>query len=225
MKREAALFAIGVSVLFGQSAGAPTWKEFSIGAPSKGQNSFDQYGMRTSQVTMKKALSRAYDVPEHRILGPDWLATERYAITAQVDDAKDFRPLFQQELVTRFHLLAHKESRDVPVYVLKKGESGSVTQSAPSSAGGRGDLSANSIKVSSSSVKAFADNLADVVERPVFDETGMSGNFDFNLTWKHGNEAALVAAVKDQLGLQLMSERRSVELLIVDHIEKLQLSQ
>src|SRR5580658_5639273 len=214
MKREAALFAIGVSVLLGQSAGSQTWKEFSIGAPSKGPNNFSQYGMRTSQIPMKRALSRAYDVPEQRILGPDWLATERYAITAQVDDAKDFRPLFQQELAARFHLLAHKESRDVPVYVLKKGDSGSIVQGASGSGGGRGEWSANSIEATSSSVQRFADNLADAIDRPVFDETGMSGNFDFNLTWKRGNEASLVDAVKDQLGLQLVSERRSVELLI-----------
>jgi uncharacterized protein (TIGR03435 family) len=171
---------------------------------------------------MKKALARAYDVPEHRVVGPDWLPTERYAITAQVNDAKDFQLLFQQELAARFHLLAHREMKNVPVYALKSIEGGSLKQPPPSPAGGRGEISAMSIKITGSSVKAFANTLADVIERPVFDETGMGGNFDFYVAWKHGNLPSLEAAVKEQLGMQLVEERRSVELLIVDHIEKLQ---
>jgi uncharacterized protein (TIGR03435 family) len=223
MRKEAALFVIATSVLLGQSAGSPAWKEFSIGAPSKGPNGFSQYGIRTSQVTMKKALARAYDVPEHRVVGPDWLPTERYAITAEVNDPKDFQPLFQQELATRFHLLAHREMREVPVYVLKSIEGAPPKQPPPSPEGGRGASSASSIKVNGSSVKAFANVLADVIERPVFDESGMGGNFDFSLSWKHGNTPSLETAVKEQLGMQLVEEKRSVDLLIIDHIEKLQI--
>ena len=71
-------------------------------------------------------------------------------------------------------------------------------------------------------VAAFAGSLADYIKRPVFDETGLDGSFDFSLSWKMGNAASLQDAVKQQLGLQLVEDRRSLQLLIIDHIESLQ---
>jgi uncharacterized protein (TIGR03435 family) len=55
----------------------------------------------------------------------------------------------------------------------------------------------------------------------VFDETGIEGRFDFSLSWKAGDIGSLQAAVKDQLGMQLLEEKRNVEILVIDHIEKL----
>jgi uncharacterized protein (TIGR03435 family) len=173
-------------------------------------------------VYLKRALAKAYGLPEYAVIGPDWLDTERYAITGQVDNPADFKPLFQHELTARFHMLAHVETREVPVYLLKTIERGSIRPPS-GDIGGRG-LSGG-LKMPHATVAAFAGFLADYIRRPVFDETGMDGAFDFSLSWNKGNPAALQEAVKQQLGLQLMSERRSVELLIIDHIEKLRLSQ
>jgi uncharacterized protein (TIGR03435 family) len=201
--------------------GQPAWKEFSIGAAEKGGNSFGQYGIRAARITIRKALSRAYDMPEHRILGPGWIDTERYAIVAQVDDPKDFQPLFQQELANRFHLLAHRETRDVAVYVLKPGE-GPPKLSQPEGKAGKATAGGQGVRMNGS-VAEFANNLADLILRPVFDETAMDGRFEISLTWN--GTANLSKAVKEQLGLQLVEERRRVELLIVDHMEKPQAGQ
>lgn len=74
--------------------------------------------------------------------------------------------------------------------------------------------------------------------RPVIDNTGLDGPFDIHLEWgsdppdQSGNvaaaavakdpspHAALIAAVREQLGLQLNSGRGSREFLVVDHIER-----
>ena len=218
MKREAVLSILAASALLGQ-AGSATWKEFSIGPPTRNQSGFSAYGIRAEGVYLKRALARAYGLPEHRIIGPDWLETERYAITGQVENPADFKPLFQQELTARFHMVAHLETREVPVYVLKTIDGGAI-RSASGDAGGRGLT--GSFKMPHATVAAFAAFLSDYIQRPVFDETGMDGNFDFSLSWNKGNPAALQEAVKQQLGLQLADDKRSVELLIVEHIEKLQ---
>jgi len=216
MKRETSLFMAAAAVLLGQTA---TWTEFSIGPPTRNQSGFNQYGIRADGVYLRRVLAKVYDLPEHRIIGPDWLDTERYAITAQVDNPADFKPLFKQELAARFHMIAHLETKDVPVYLLKTINGGAARPPAGDLAG-RG--LAGGLKMNHTTVAAFAGSLADYIKRPVFDETGLDGSFDFSLSWKMGNAASLQDAVKQQLGLQLVEDRRSLQLLIIDHIESLQ---
>jgi uncharacterized protein (TIGR03435 family) len=219
MRREAALSILAVSALLGQTAASATWKEFSIGPPTRNQSGFSPYGIRAEGVPLKRALARAYGLPEHRIIGPDWLDTERYAITGQVDNPADFQPLFQQELTARFHMAAHLETKEVPIYILRTIEGGAMKPSSGDGAGGRGMPGGLRMQ---STVEAFVSQLSDYIKRPVFDETGIDGKLDFSLSWKKGNPESLQEAVKQQLGLQLVDDKRSLDLLIIEHIEKLQ---
>jgi hypothetical protein len=72
------------------------------------------------------------------------------------------------------------------------------------------------------------------LERPVFDTTGLSGNFDFALEWTPERLAVQPAvtdlqpdptgpnfleAIKDQLGLKLESQKGPAQVLILDHVE------
>jgi uncharacterized protein (TIGR03435 family) len=175
--------------------------------------------MRAEGVPFRRLLARAFGVPEHRIIGPAWIDEERYAITALVNDPKDFQPLMQQELAARWHMLAHREMKDVPVYELRALDGTSVVPpAAPAAAGAR---ATPSIRLNQQSVKVFADTLADVLARPVFDETKLDGTFDFAFSWTSTDPASLKSAMASQLGLSLVDTRRVVDLVIVDHIEKL----
>jgi uncharacterized protein (TIGR03435 family) len=65
--------------------------------------------------------------------------------------------------------------------------------------------------------------------RPVIDQTGLSGTFDLSLEWlpenddtpSQGDEAGTTfrAALKNQLGLKLVSQKGPVDILIIDHVE------
>jgi uncharacterized protein (TIGR03435 family) len=69
-----------------------------------------------------------------------------------------------------------------------------------------------------------------VIPRPVIDETGLSGLYDFTLTWMHdptGKDAAVAdntanfhEALKIQLGLELKPSHAPINFLIVDHVER-----
>ncbi len=72
--------------------------------------------------------------------------------------------------------------------------------------------------------------------RPVVDETGLKGDFDFTIEWvRQPNGTAppgadappapegptFLEALKDQLGLKLEPRTGAVDVLVIDHIEEL----
>jgi uncharacterized protein (TIGR03435 family) len=224
MMTKLALALLAGAAAWGQSASSG-WQEFAIGPPTRNASGWPPNGIRAEGVPLKRALARAFGVQENRVLGPEWLADTRYAITGIAANPRDFQPLFQAELTRQFHLLSHREARVIPVYVLKPLNTPSklqppVTAGAPSTiSGGDGN---NSIRLLRSTIASFAEMLGNVVNRPVIDESGLDGPFEINLRWKAGNSTDLQTAVQDQLGIQLADERRSVDVLVIDHIEKLQ---
>jgi len=65
--------------------------------------------------------------------------------------------------------------------------------------------------------------------RPVVDQTGIAGLYDFTLSWMHDpsgddaiadNTANFRDALKTQLGLELKSSHAPIRFLIVDHVER-----
>jgi uncharacterized protein (TIGR03435 family) len=78
-----------------------------------------------------------------------------------------------------------------------------------------------------------------VLDRPVVDQTGLSGRFDFTLMWTpdetqfggRGGQAPpppdggtappdLFNAMQEQLGLKMESTKAPVDVLVIDHVEK-----
>ncbi len=71
----------------------------------------------------------------------------------------------------------------------------------------------------------FADLLSDDAGRPVLDKTGLEGNYSFTVYFTpesstDGGEPFLSAALPQQLGLRLEPRKAPIEMLIVDHVER-----
>jgi uncharacterized protein (TIGR03435 family) len=198
------------------------WKEFSIGPATANKSRFAADGIHAEGVPFLRVISRAYGVPEFRIVGPDWMQNQRYAITATVTDPQDFQPLLRQELAKRSQFAMHWDSREMSVYTLKTIEGvthklAQPTGTAPmtSSTGGR----ISKITLPNGTTGQFVTALSEVLSRPVFDETGLPGRFDFSLSWSP-NDTTVSAAVREQLGLQLVESKRPIDMLVVDRVEK-----
>jgi uncharacterized protein (TIGR03435 family) len=87
---------------------------------------------------------------------------------------------------------------------------------------GRARITAKAVPLSK-----FADMLVSRVGRPVFDRTGLAGNYSFELYFTpegpnadDSAEPSIFRALQEQLGLRLEARRGPVELLVVDHAEK-----
>jgi uncharacterized protein (TIGR03435 family) len=84
-------------------------------------------------------------------------------------------------------------------------------------------------------METIAATLSNLVDRPVVDQTGLSGRYDFRMKFdpsstKLGNAQAtgrpssdapsIFVAIQDDLGLKLEPRRAAVEILVIDSAEK-----
>jgi uncharacterized protein (TIGR03435 family) len=68
------------------------------------------------------------------------------------------------------------------------------------------------------------------LDRPVVDETGLNGKYDFTLKWLRqdapaaaegdSNLSPLFTAIQEQLGLKVEPSKGEVEMMAIDHIER-----
>ena len=135
--------------------------------------------------------------------------------------------MLQTLLAERFRLKLHREMRDLPVYELVIGKGGVKMKTTAPSADGKTPPDAISMSV-------LANLIAQFLDRPMVDKTGLSGLF--KNTWNqneliqqravdqqaHGSGVApsVFGAVKDQLGLELKPAKDPFEVLVIDSAQR-----
>jgi uncharacterized protein (TIGR03435 family) len=146
--------------------------------------------------------------------------------------------MLQHLLQDRFSLRLHREHRPKAVYVLKRarddGKLGpqlvsisdcsarpSFLPSYYNGCGGMGSRATTS-RVGRGKWEDLAlhRHFAPSVDRPVIDETGLSGSFALLLDWSDIDTPSLLTAVREQLGLKLEAAERPVEVLVIDSVER-----
>lgn len=75
------------------------------------------------------------------------------------------------------------------------------------------------------SMLTLARNLSGATGRNVIDKTGLAGGYDFELTFIPDQTIdtsgpSLFAAMQEQLGLKLESQRAPVDVLVIDRLER-----
>jgi uncharacterized protein (TIGR03435 family) len=77
--------------------------------------------------SLKDLLTMAYKVKDYQVLGPSWLASERFDISAKLPEGAA-RPqvteMMQALLAERFKVKLHRDSKEFPVYALMMAKSG-----------------------------------------------------------------------------------------------------
>ena len=202
----------------------------------------------TTNTTLAELITFAYGLhPRQLTGGPGWMESEKYDISAKPDlpgmpSGPQLKTMVQKLLAERFQLTFHRDKKELSVYALTVVKSGpKLTKSeATASLPGFGGRGPGSIGVRNATMAEFADFLQNrLVERPVVDQTALSGRYDFAFKWTPdpsasaalgGNPAAPPAADSDapdlfgalvqQLGLKLESTKAPVEVVVIDKVEK-----
>jgi uncharacterized protein (TIGR03435 family) len=129
--------------------------------------------------------------------------------------------MFQSMLADRFQLKLHRELKQLPVYRLAIGKSGSRLKPVPPDAPSK----------TQHSIDELVDALSSGLDRPIIDKAGLSGEFEYTMDWVPLGQAqredpdgyamgALSSSLQQNLGLKLESAKEQVEMLVIDHIEK-----
>jgi len=197
--------------------------------------------------SLRRYIAMAYGLPDSRqylLSGPDWLDSEHFDISAKYPpetSAAHSLLMLQRLLEERFGLRVHHETRDFTAYALVVGKNGvklkapvppTGTPDAPAfpCGGPPGGFTVRNGHAFGCSVTlaALADRLsrqAFGLDRPVIDQTGISGEFDVTLDFAdpakpESDAPSITTAVQDQLGLKLELRKIPVDVLVVDHAEK-----
>jgi uncharacterized protein (TIGR03435 family) len=184
--------------------------------------------------------------------------------------------MLQNLLIERFKMSVHRDKKELPTYALLVAKNGpnlkpsAVDPAAPEPgpptgrmvmgkdgfpemrAGGHGVMMAVTMgrgakmAASQASMQELAERLAELLGRPVTDQTGLTGKYQFELYFSleglalsappgarmapppgaveapSDGESSLTlqTAVQEQLGLRLESRKAPLDIIVIDHIEK-----
>jgi uncharacterized protein (TIGR03435 family) len=157
--------------------------------------------------------------------------------------------MLQTLLEERFQLKVHRETKELPVFVLTVARSGLKMQptkegsclsprDVPSQPGSTPcgprrvrSGSPTTIAIGGRGMTVpyiFGGIIGNMLGGPVVDKTGLQGQFDFTLEWTPGGINApadatgpsIFTAVEEQLGLKLTSGKGPVEVIVIDHVER-----
>jgi uncharacterized protein (TIGR03435 family) len=201
---------------------------------------FESEGRRIhcKQATLIDIVSWAYGMQRNQIVdGPEWLSKDRYDIAGTPDlpgdpDFAQAQGMFKKLLADRFHLTLHKDTRDMPIYAITVAKGGPLFKAAdpqePTNTGNSGGGGQRTLKFTNMSMQNFAHNLDFYEDRPVVDQTSLSGHYDFTLKWtfdlasegEPGAPPSLFTAIKEQLGLRLDAVKGPAEVIVIDHVEQ-----
>jgi uncharacterized protein (TIGR03435 family) len=203
----------------------------------------------TTNTTLNDLITFAYEIHVRQLAGgPSWLESDRFDITAKpeaqgIPNATQLRTMLRTLLAERFGLTFHTEKREMAAYVITVGKDGPPKLTKNESGGilpGFGGRGPGAIGVRNSTMPEFAGFLqARLLDRPVVDQTGVSGRFDFQLEFRPDPSQAgppggpapqlppevearpdLFTAIQEQLGLKLENTKAPVDTYVIDKVQK-----
>ena len=227
-----------------------------------------------TNVAVRLLVQQSYGLQPFQIVGaPNWTTSDRFDIVAKPPDGftpDQLRPMMRALLADRFKLKAHLETREMPLYELVLAKSDgklgpnlktTKTDCAAMARGRRGGpppappqpgepiecgfmIGPGNMNAGGMPMTELARSLSQFVNRIVVDKTGLTGNYDFQLTYtpegrggflglppgapplgvdapaSDPNRPSLFTALQEQLGLKLDSQKGPVEVLVIDSIEQ-----
>jgi uncharacterized protein (TIGR03435 family) len=240
----ASLLVSSVCGAFAQSAEpAPAFEVASVKVSAVGEGqrvrtdaiATSPDGVTMTNIRLKSVVQWAYHLQPIQVTGPGWIESNRYDIMAKASGpvSKDqLRLMVQTLLAQRFKLTCHKETKEMPAYVVTVAKGGHKMK--PSEGEGEMDAKPSGKGLIVAFTHVTMAQLSEMTQSPlqgvVVDQTGLTGAWDFSLdatsfamTQPTGIDDLInmvIQAINEQLGLKIEQKKIPAELLTVDHAEK-----
>ena len=207
-----------------------------------------------SHASVASLVLYAYDLQPFQLIGgPDWARRDSFEISARASadaSAAQVRLMVQSLLDDRFKVVTHTEQRDIRFYALvlarqdgrlgpyisrmpddcSQSSAAEVVKNFPPRAATTED---GMMTGRCTNLSALAGLLSLEMERPVIDETGLSGRFVYEVRGVTLNASRLRAtpdslpkwpsvpvALEEQLGLKLQSREGPFPVLVIDSVSQ-----
>jgi len=184
---------------------------------------------------------------------PRWFATALYDIDGIPDvpglpNQRQKFLMIQKLLADRFQLTFHYEKRELPIYTITVAKDGPKLTPSTADADAPGWFQwqhrLGDLRVTNMTIAEFAVWFQkNVTDKPLVDRTGLTGHYDFRLTWTPSESEfpqfrrtggfnpsptptdnpkappGLFRAFQEQLGLKLTPLKAPVDIMVIDHAE------
>jgi uncharacterized protein (TIGR03435 family) len=200
---------------------------------------FSPTSVTMRSVTLKGAIAWSWSVMDDEIQGPGWLDRDCYDVSAKTSvprTEEELRRMFQAVLAERFGVRVHRERKEMQAYVLTVDKKGlKMTETA---ADGESTMEPQPKRMAVAMQRTSMPEIATVISRllqtPVVDETHLKGRYDGVLEMTkyaqdmHPAEGAamdmagvMTTALREETGLRIEPQKTAVDVIVVDHAEKM----
>ena len=210
--------------------------------------------MRAQNTSVMSLLTFAWDVRAFQFADvPSWVWSDRFDVSftpekseklpepgANRSDAEAYfsrtRQRLQAVLQDRFGLILRAEMRTMPVYALTISRNGNKLSPGDAKVFPSIHADGRQATAKSATMKMLTDLLSSQLDRPVVNETGLDGIYDFKLEWSAESNGApptqddgaagsaggpsIFTALSEQLGLRLESKKAPAQVYVIEKIEK-----
>lgn len=241
--RIAGMRALLIAILALAPLGTPAQQHFDVISIhlSRGEVKFERDGetvitpvsVHMHDVTVSTCIKLAYGVQQAQIVGTEGMDQQHYDIEAKTDapaNTEQVRAMLQQLLTERFDLRFHRGSKDLDANVLTVAPQG--LKMKPSSNQDGEPVHQNSamgMVAHNFTVQDLADYASGPLGTPLFDETHLSGRYDFTIDFHpyvdsapdiHASpQSVLRAALAGELGLKMTHKHVTIDTIVIDHVQ------
>jgi uncharacterized protein (TIGR03435 family) len=211
-----------------------------------GRLRYNPMGVDFANVPLSWIIGEAHQVPYARISSSDAHTRDSffaptgttyfYDIGAKADHAvarEQVRLMLQTMLADRFKLSLHHESKVQAVFKLLVGKGGPKFKESVGEGEPTGGLGPGGLAFHNAGMARFSGILSGFMGRPVVDQTGLKGSYDFTLKVEGADKTApdkaaladwfsssVFTDIQKQLGLELQADKAPVDYLVIDHVEQ-----
>jgi uncharacterized protein (TIGR03435 family) len=173
----------------------------------------------------------AYGIDTRQIVNqPKWLDTKLFDITAKPEPGiklsrAELQPRLQNLLAQRFHLVVHRETRDIAGYALIVAKHGPHLQPTKHATMTSlwSEVHPGKIMGMNWTLDTLAKSITSVIDKPVINRTAIPGSYDIDITYAPDTDTdsplpPLFTALEETLGLRLAPQKLPVEFLFIDSV-------
>jgi uncharacterized protein (TIGR03435 family) len=197
----------------------------------------DRFTIRNQTIT--SLMMFAYSIDKRQVAdAPAWVGDAPYDIEGTTDtpgepSLRQQQEMLQKLLADRFHLKFHRDKRELSVFAIQIAKGGpklkpAANPDAQPDQEGNGHGTEQTITYTSATMGDFAFGEQFFLDRPIVDQTGLTGRYDFSIHYTYDETKStdpnappgLFTAVQEQLGLKFQPTKAQVDVFMIDNVER-----